>query len=152
MYGYKTWWQFELYAQQNKKDLRWELAGDTPSHDTFSYVFGGLAPEAFRKAFTDWITAVFDLAGQHICIDDKTKRGVQKLETDSLFKLVYKKEIVRTLSEECGHGRVKKRLMESIIDPMRLSDMECCISLNKWQNMRSIRGEQPSLLLRCDIS
>ena len=79
-------------------------------------------------------------------------RGVKKLETDSLFKLVYKKEIVRTISEECGHGRVEKRLMESIIDPMRLSDMEYCISLNKWQNMRSVREEQPSLLPRRDIS
>ena len=28
--------------------------------------------------------------------------------------------------------------MESIIDPMRLSDMEHYISLKKWQNMRSV--------------
>lgn len=66
MSGYKTWRQFELYAQQHKDDLRREhtkyarreLDGYTPSHDPFSYVFGGLAPEAFRKSFTDWITAV----------------------------------------------------------------------------------------------
>lgn len=28
--------------------------------------------------------------------------------------------------------------MESIIDPMRFSDMKHYISLNKWQNMHSI--------------
>lgn len=60
------------------------------------------------------------------------------LEADGLFKPFYKKEIVRIMSEGCGHGRVKKRLMESIIDPMRFSDLEHYISLNKWQNMRSI--------------
>ena len=54
------------------------------------------------------------------------------LEADGLFKPFYKKEIVRTKSEECGHGRVETRLMESIIDPMRFSDMEHYISLNKW--------------------
>ena len=230
MSGYKTWRQFELYAQQHKDDLRREytkyarreLDGYTPSHDTFSYVFGGLAPETFQKAFTDWITAVFEMAGQHICIDGKTMRGVKKLDPDSeshvvtayiaglkvaldevfvskksneinaikelfdlidikgqtvtidaigtqtsivdkitekeadyilnvksnqkgtlleadgLFKPFYKKEIVRTKSEECGHGRVETRLMESIIDPMRFSDLEHYISLDKWQNMRSV--------------
>ena len=90
MSGYNTWRQFELYAQQHKDDLRREytkytrreLEGYTPSHDTFSYVIGGLAPEAFRKAFTDWITAVFEMTCQHICIDGKTKRGVKKLDPD----------------------------------------------------------------------
>ncbi len=136
MSGYKTWRQFELYAQQHKDDLRREytkyarreLDGYTPSHDTFSYVFGGLEPKAFRKAFTDWITAVFELAGQHICIDGKTMRGVKKLEADGLFKPFYKKEIVRTMSEEYSHGRVEKRVMESIMDPMRLSDIGHYIS------------------------
>ena len=99
---------------------------------------GDLAPEAFRKAFTDWITAVFELASQHICIDGKTMRGVKKLDPDGLFKPFYKKEIVRTISEECGHGRVEKRVMESIIDPMRFSVMEHYISMNKWQNLRSV--------------
>lgn len=67
MSGYKIWRQIELYAHQHIDDLRREyrkyarreLDGYTPSHDTFSYVFGGLEPEAFRKAFTDWIIAVF---------------------------------------------------------------------------------------------
>ena len=60
------------------------------------------------------------------------------LEADGLFKPFYEKEIVRIMSEGCGHGRVKKRVMESIIDPMRFSDLEHYISLNKWQNMRSV--------------
>ncbi len=60
------------------------------------------------------------------------------LEADGLFKPFYKKEIVRTISEECGHGRVEKRVMESIMDPMRFSDMEHYISPNKWQKMRSV--------------
>ena len=80
-----------MYTQQHKDDLRREytkyaqreLDGYPPSHDTFSYVFGGLAPEAYRKAFTDWITAVFELSGQHICIDGKTIRDVKKLDPDS---------------------------------------------------------------------
>ena len=38
---------------------------------------------AHQKAFTDWITAVFEMAGQHICIDGKTMRGVKKLDPDS---------------------------------------------------------------------
>ena len=42
-----------------------------------------MAPEAYRKAFTDWITAVFELSGQHICIDGKTIRDVKKLDPDS---------------------------------------------------------------------
>ena len=96
MSGYNTWRQFELYAQQHKDDLRREytkyarreLEGYTPSHDTFSYVIGGLAPEAFRKAFTNWITAVFEMAGQHICIDGKTMRGVKKLDPDSESHIV----------------------------------------------------------------
>ena len=91
MSGYITRRQFELYTQQHKDDLRREytkyaqreLDGYPPSHDTFSYVFGGLAPEAYRKAFTDWITAVFELSGQHICIDGKTIRDVKKLDPDS---------------------------------------------------------------------
>ena len=111
-----------------------------------------MAPEAFRKAFTDWITAVFELSGQHICIDGKAMRGDKKLEADGLFKPFYKKEIVRTTSEECGHGRVEKRVMESIIDQMRISDIDHYVSLNKWQNIHSVRGEQLLLLLRCDIS
>lgn len=68
-------------------------------------------------------------------------RGVKKLETGGLFKPFYKKEIVRTTSEECGHRRVEKRLMESIIDPMRFSNIEHYISMNKWQNLRSICGK-----------
>lgn len=40
-------------------------------------------PEVFRKSFTDWITAVFEPDGQHICIDVKTMRGVKKLDPDS---------------------------------------------------------------------
>ena len=60
------------------------------------------------------------------------------LEADGLFKPFYKKEIVRTISEGCGHGRVEKRVMESIMDPMRFSDMEHHISPNKWQKMRSV--------------
>ena len=97
-----------------------------------------MATEAFQKAFTDWITAVFELVGQHIYIDGKTIRGVKKLDPDGLFKPVSRKEIVRTMSEKCGHGRVEKKVMESIIDPMRFSDMKHYISLNKWQNMHSI--------------
>ena len=42
----------------------------------------------FRKAFTDWITAVFEMAGQHICIDGKTMRGVKKLDPDSESHIV----------------------------------------------------------------
>lgn len=60
------------------------------------------------------------------------------LEADGLFKPFYKKEIVRTKSEECSHGRVETRLMETITDPMRFSDIEHYVSLNKWQNMRSV--------------
>ena len=45
---------------------------------------------------------------------------------------------MRTKSEECSHGRVEKRLVESITDPMRFSDIEHYVSLNKWQNMRSV--------------
>lgn len=69
-------------------DNQWELEGYTPSHDTFLYVLGGLAPETFRKSFTDWITAVFELAGQHIYIDGKTMRGVKKLDPDSESHIV----------------------------------------------------------------
>ena len=79
-------------------------------------------------------------------------RGDKKLEADGLFKPFYKKEIVRTTSEECGYGRVEKRVMESIIDQMRISDTDHYVSLNKWQNIHSVRGEQLLLLLRCDIS
>lgn len=60
------------------------------------------------------------------------------LETDGLFKPICRKEIVRTISEECGHGCVETRLMESIIDSMRFSGIEQYVSLNKWQNMRSV--------------
>lgn len=42
----------------------------------------------FQKAFTDWITAVFELAGQHICIDGKTMRGVIKLDPNSESHIV----------------------------------------------------------------
>ena len=79
-------------------------------------------------------------------------RGVKKLDADGLFKPFYYKEIVCATSEECGHGRGEKTLIESIIDPMRFSDIDHYVSLNKWQNIHSVRGVQSSLLFRCDIS
>ena len=60
------------------------------------------------------------------------------LVADGPFRPFCKKEIVRTISEECGHGRLETKLKESTIDPMRFSDIEQYVSLNKWQNMRSV--------------
>ena len=68
MSGYKIWRQIELYAHQHKDDLRREyrkyarreLDGYTPPLSRHLLVrLRGLEPEAFRKAFTDWIIAVF---------------------------------------------------------------------------------------------
>ncbi|WP_373804307.1 MULTISPECIES: hypothetical protein [Bacteroidales] len=47
------------------------------------YVCALLNPERFSEAFTDWLSSVFKMTGQHICIDGKTMRGVKKLTPDA---------------------------------------------------------------------
>lgn len=91
MSGFKTWNQFALYAELHKSDLKKvykrlrkkELRSYTPSHDTFSYTFSALDPEKFREAFTNWISEIFQIAGQHIAIDGKTVRGVKNIIPDA---------------------------------------------------------------------
>ena len=230
MSGYHTWSQMELYAAIHKKDLKLlykrladrELLSYTPSHDTFGHIFSVLNPETFRKTFSDWLEATFELLGQHICIDGKTMRGIKKLDPDSDSHVVsaylpsikatlnevfiskksneinaikelltsldikaititidaigtqreivdmiterggnyvlnvkrnqsgtlleleehfapcYKTAIVLTEETTAGHGRVEKRVMESIAEPLRYSAVECYESLDKWRNLHSI--------------
>ncbi|MBB6275445.1 ISAs1 family transposase [Porphyromonas circumdentaria] len=91
MSGYTTWADFELYAELHEDDLKelytritWrKLKRYTPSHDTFSYACALLNPEKFIEAFTAWLSSVFEMMGQHICIDGKTMRGVKKLSPDA---------------------------------------------------------------------
>ncbi|MCE8182327.1 transposase family protein, partial [Porphyromonas gingivalis] len=91
MSGFTTWSDFELYAQLHEEDLKMlykrlakrELMNYTPSHDTFSYCFRGLDPKAFQEAFKSWLLTVYEILGEHICIDGKTIRGVRKLDPDS---------------------------------------------------------------------
>lgn len=90
MSGYTTWADFELYAELHEKDLKElytrithrKLKRYTPSHDTFSYACALLNPEHFSVAFTAWLSSVFSMTGQHICIDGKTMRGIKKLNPD----------------------------------------------------------------------
>lgn len=91
MSGYTTWADFELYAELHEDDLkelytritRRKLKRYTPSHDTFSYACALLNPERFSEAFTAWLSSIFEMTGQHICIDGKTMRGVKKLSPDA---------------------------------------------------------------------
>lgn len=91
MSGYSSWYETELYAKNNAKDLerlykaitKKTLLSYTPSHDTFRYVFSRINPNMFQEAFKSWLSGVFELQGQHIAIDGKTMRGVKKLELES---------------------------------------------------------------------
>ena len=91
MSGFNSWYEMELYAKNNARDLEKlykaitskELTSYTPSHDTFAYIFQRISPIAFQGAFKSWLTAVFETMGQHIAIDGKTMRGVKRLELDA---------------------------------------------------------------------
>lgn len=91
MSGYTTWTDFELYAELHENDLkelytritRRKLKRYTPSHDTFGYACALLNPERFSEAFTNWLSSLFKMTGQHICIDGKTMRGVKRLSPDA---------------------------------------------------------------------
>ena len=52
-----------------------ELPNGIPSHDTFGRFFSLLDPQAFQKAFTQWVQAVNEvLNGQVIAVDGKCLR------------------------------------------------------------------------------
>jgi predicted transposase YbfD/YdcC len=53
-----------------------DLPNGIPSHDTFSDVFGRIAPDEFQRCFVAWVQTVYQLTkGQVIAIDGKTLCG-----------------------------------------------------------------------------
>ena len=76
--GIEDWTAIEDFA--NLK-LQWftqflELPHGIPSHDTLSRVFAALSPEAFGKAFCDWVSEFKEhLPGEVIAIDGKFMRA-----------------------------------------------------------------------------
>ena len=62
MSGFNSWFEMELYAKNNARDLEElykaitskELTSYTPSHDTFAYIFKRISPIAFQGAFKSW--------------------------------------------------------------------------------------------------
>lgn len=230
MSGYITCEDFELYAELYEEKIKAvythhfkrELRSYTPSHDTFCYILRRLDPDAFKGAFKQWVTGLFNIKGEHIAIDGKTMRGVKKLnpeaeyhavtayltglrasleevfvsnksneinaiksllqlidikdtvvtidaigtqteivdlitekggdyilnvkenqpgtrlEIKELFVPYYEKEISTITEIDCGHGRIERRTVESIVNPLSLSDKECYISLPKWNNLKSV--------------
>ena len=80
--GIEDWVGIETFAQERQAWLRGflELPNGIPSHDTLSDVMGRMDPIAFRAAFTTWATdALPNLAGEQVCVDGKTLRGIPGL-------------------------------------------------------------------------
>lgn len=76
--GYEDWVSIEDFADANEPWLRrfLELPNGIPSHDTLSDVIGRINPDAFAKAFSDWVQAGLpELAGHQVAIDGKSLRG-----------------------------------------------------------------------------
>lgn len=76
--GAKDWQQVETFG---KERLDWfrrsrKLSHGVPSHDTFERVFDRIDPQAFHRAFQQWVAALANkLEIEHIVIDGKTLRG-----------------------------------------------------------------------------
>ncbi len=126
--GCQGWVEIVDYAEQR---VNWfktflELPGGIPSHDTFGRVFSLLDPEAFQKAFYDWLRSTRDiLSSQHISIDGKFLRGslkesrrprsaiqlVSAWSTELGICLGHKKS---ELKKEEGEKRIMEELIQSL--------------------------------------
>lgn len=74
----EDWVGMEVFAQEKEAWLRrfLSLPNGIPSHDTLSDVMGRIDPDAFAKAFTQWVQAGLpQLADEQVAIDGKRLRG-----------------------------------------------------------------------------
>ena len=85
----------------------------------------------------DIINKIVKKEGDYI-LQVKSNQGGTLLELEEHFKPFYKNEIIKIEQTEADHGRVETRMMESIIEPLRFSDIECYRNLNKWNELHSI--------------
>lgn len=75
--GAEAWTDVEAFGKAKEPWFRsfLELPNGIPSHDTFGRFFSLLDPQAFQKAFTQWVQAVNEvLKGQVIAVDGKCLR------------------------------------------------------------------------------
>lgn len=75
--------------------------------------------------------------GEYI-LQVKSNQPGTLLELEEHFCPFYKDEIITTERLESGHGRVEKRKLESIMNPLRFTETEKYRDLNKWANLQSI--------------
>jgi predicted transposase YbfD/YdcC len=76
--GADGWEALEMFAETREAFFRsfLDLAGGTPSADTFRRVLSALDPRAFEAAFGRWVQAFTgSLVGETVAVDGKTLRG-----------------------------------------------------------------------------
>lgn len=86
---------------------------------------------------TEIVDMITEKEGDYI-LNVKSNQPGTLLEIEELFVPYYKQEISKISETDCGHGRIEKRTVESIINPLKLSDKECYISLPRWRNLKSV--------------
>lgn len=83
------------------------------------------------------VEIIRDKGGDYIS-NVKANQPGTLLELEEHFKPFYKNEITKISEETSGHGRIEKRVMESIVDPLRFADIEQYKNLDKWRDLMSI--------------
>jgi predicted transposase YbfD/YdcC len=75
--GADNWSEVATFGEGRKEWLAkfLDLSAGTPSHDTFSLVFGRLNPEQLQDSFISWVRAVYRrLTGEVVAVDGKKLR------------------------------------------------------------------------------
>jgi predicted transposase YbfD/YdcC len=78
--GENTFVDIEFYAREKEAFFKTflELPNGTPSHDTFTRVWGLICPQKFEACFSKWLNSVKEMASIKngvVAIDGKTMRG-----------------------------------------------------------------------------
>lgn len=75
--GAQHWTDMEVFARERRDWLKKfiPIQEDTPSHDTFSRIFGLISPETFEECFLGWMQSIVeDKDSKFVAIDGKTLR------------------------------------------------------------------------------
>lgn len=68
----------------------------------------------------------------------KKNQGGTLFEIEELFSKRYEKDILKKQDVDMGHGRVETRIIETIQDPLKYTDRELYMSIDKWSRLASV--------------
>jgi predicted transposase YbfD/YdcC len=129
--GADNWSEVATFGERRKEWLGrfLELRQGTPSHDTFSNLFGMLDPQQLQNGFISWVQAVYQrVAGEVVAVDGKKLR--HSFDTASAQPMITMVNAWATEAElVLGQLKVEDASNEitAIPELLRLLDLHGCI-------------------------